>query len=271
MASWLSKLGYRYLKVPELRDVAESEFDTAEVTGIQRRIIATKPALRALYAEYCRPVVESALRAPIGAKMLEIGSGASPLTNYLTNLVSTDVVHLPWLDLVCSAYSIPFKDKSLDRIFAVFVCHHLGRLHSFLNEVHRCLKPSGEIVIVDPAVTWFSRWYYRLIHMDAMDETTEEWGFDGAGRLSDSNIALAWIVFVRDRERLMRLYPDLRIEKIEYNTCLSFLLSGGTRIRQLAPTFVIRRLFALENWVIRHVTSQVAVTMAVTIKRLPQR
>lgn len=263
---FLSKVADRLLRLPELRGFRERDFDSVQAAQLERRIFRSKPILKHLYREYCRPMVESALRAGAGARMLEIGSGTSPLKDFIPEIITSDVAQFPWLDLTASAYALPFPDASLDRIFLLFVCHHLGRFESFLNEARRCLKSGGELVIVDPAITVFSKWYYKL-HVDTMDLHAEQWGFHGEGRLSDSNIALAWITFFRDRERFVALYPEFHIRSVEYSTCFSFLLTGGLRIRQLLPTALIRALFALENWSISHLTKELAVTMAVTLNR----
>lgn len=261
------KIADRFLRMPELRGLSETDFDAPEATRIQRRLFKTKKILGFLYQEYCQPVMESACRAPDKARMLEIGSGISPLKESLPGLICSDVVHLPWIDLACSAYALPFSDKSLDRIFLLFVFHHLGRVEEFLDEARRCLKPGGEIIIVEPAITRFSRMYYKYLHVDDLDLLSSKWGFDGQGRLSDNNIALAWAVFFRDHERFAALYPEFEIKRVQYNTCLSFLLSGGMRARQVLPTWALKTMFGIENWLIQNISSQFAVTMALTIKR----
>jgi len=266
MLSFLSRAADKFLRLPELSDFTGRDFDSVRAAAIERRIFQSKPILEHLYREYCRPMVESANRAGPGARMLEIGSGTSPLKKFLPDILASDVAHFPWLDLTASAYALPFPDRSLDRIFLLFVCHHLGRFETFLNEARRCLKAGGEIVIVDPAITVFSRQYYK-IHVDTMDVQAREWGFQGEGRLTDSNIALAWIVFFRDQDRFSILYPELSILSTQYNTCASFLLTGGLRIRQLLPCFAIKLLFATENWCIEKITKELAVTMAITLIR----
>lgn len=257
----------RLFRLPELRGFKEPDFDSAMAADIQRRIFKRKRILGILYQEYCRPFLESANRAPREAKMIEIGAGISPLKKVIPSIINTDLFVSPWLNLSSSAYELPFKNNSLDRLFLMFTCHHLGRIKEFLDEAYRCLKPGAEMVIIDPAITPFSRFYYKHFHVDRIDLKAREWGFGGNGRLSDSNIALAWIVFLRDKEIFNRLYPDFVIEKIEYNTCLAFLLSGGLRIRQLLPTVVLKALFKIENWFIRNVSDKIAVTMVLTIKR----
>jgi len=267
MISFLRNLVDSFLRIPELDGFKGIDFDSVEAAAIQRKIFKEKEILEILYKEYCRPFIESANRAPKNAKMLEIGAGANLLKEKIHSLICSDLIDCPWLDLTASAYALPFKKGSLDRIFLLFVCHHLGQIEKFLDEADRCLKPGGEMVIVDPAITIFSKFYYKYFHVDNLNLQTNEWGFKGAGRLSDSNIALAWIIFFRDREHFSRLYPGFTIEKIDYSTCLSFLLSGGLRIRQLLPTWFISKLFAVENWFIRHVSHQIAVTMALTIRK----
>lgn len=256
------------LRIPELKKYNGADFDGIEATVFQRQIFKKKEIIRFIYNGYCRQFVLSSLSVPKDSWMIEIGSGISPLKNLIPKLVCTDLFQCPWIDISCSAYALPFKNKSVDRVFLMFVCHHLGEINKFLDEAYRCLKPGGEMVIVDPAITLFSKFYYKYCHIDKMNLRSKEWSFEGKGRLSDSNIALTWTVFIRDNDRFKKLYPEFVIKKVEYITCLAFLLSGGLRIRQLLPTFILKILVKFENWIIHNITSQIAVTMALTLKRL---
>jgi SAM-dependent methyltransferase len=255
------------LRLPELRQIEEGGFDSPETTLLQARIFKRKKILSLIYREYCRPFVESSQRASTGARMLEIGAGAGPLHEMIPGMIISDVAVLPWLHLACSGFHLPFKGNSLDRIFLMFVFHHLERVRDFLEEACRCLKPGGELIIIDPAITPFSRLYYQYCHVDRLDLKTKDWHLNRGGRMTQSNIALSWMVFFRDREIFNSLFPALKLIKVEYNTCLSFFLSGGLRIRQLLPTFFLKNLFRLENWFIRNISPTIAVTMALTLKR----
>lgn len=257
-----------FLRFSEFKGFAESDFDSSRAAVIQRDVFKKKKILRILYGEYCRPFMESAKRVQGKAKMVEIGSGASPLKQAIPELINTDLFVSPWLSLSSSAYNLPFKNYSLDRLFLMFTCHHLGRIKEFLNEAYRCLKPGGEMVIIDPAITVFSRFYYKYFHVDKINVEAKDWGFQGNGRLSNSNVALSWIVFMRDKELFSKIYPDFVIAKTEYNTCMAFLLSGGLRIRQLLPSKILMVLFKAENWIIQNLSNKIAVTMVLTIKRL---
>lgn len=257
----------KFLRIPELRGFSKEDFDGAEYVKIQKEVYNKKKVLRLLYNGYCQPFVKSASRASESAVMVEIGSGSSPLKEKLPYLISTELIFCDWCDVVCSAAYLPFKEKSLDRLFLMFVCHHLSRLDLFLYEAKRCLKPGGEIVIIDSAITFFSKFYYKYIHVDNIDIETKNWHFDGKGRLSCSNVALPWIVFIKGRERFKREHPEFEITDIEYTTCLSFLLSGGLRIRQLLPTAIIVFIFKVENWIICNFSKEIAVTMVLTLRK----
>lgn len=255
------------LRIPKLKGFKSLNFDETETTEIQKSIFKEKKSLHILYDEYCRPFTLAANKAPKDAVMIEVGSGSVPLSDYIDSVITTDIIKVPWLDAVCSAYDLPFKNNSVDYIFLLFTFHHLGRAERFLEEVYRCLKKDGELIIMDMAVTPFSKFYFKYIHIDSIDTHANAWGFSGKGRLSDSNVALAWIVFIRDRKIFNDRFPDFHIKNVEYNTFLSYLLSGGFRIRQLLPTPLITLIFMFENWVIRHITNAISVSMAITISK----
>ena len=65
-----------------------------------------------------------------------------------------------------SAMSLPYTDASVDVICFFNVLHHLlgvDQYHATMNEVDRCLKPGGVLVILEPDKLWF----YKLIMIGA--------------------------------------------------------------------------------------------------------
>ncbi|MFZ2088600.1 MAG: methyltransferase domain-containing protein, partial [Desulfobaccales bacterium] len=53
--------------------------------------------------------------------------------------------------VLCDATLLPFLPSTFDRIFSLFLFHHLSDLQTLdtLKEMQICLKPDGKIVIVD--------------------------------------------------------------------------------------------------------------------------
>lgn len=54
----------------------------------------------------------------------------------------------------------------------------------------------------------------------------------------DSNQALTWIVFDRDRKRFAREFPELTLEQRSFLPWFSYLMSGGVNLRTFFPKFL---------------------------------
>jgi SAM-dependent methyltransferase len=56
---------------------------------------------------------------------------------------------LPYEDLrECSVLSLPFADNSFDMVFSHGVLHHVPEVRQAQSEIHRVLRPGGELVIM---------------------------------------------------------------------------------------------------------------------------
>ena len=85
---------------------------------------------------------------PEALSILEIGSGTSPLKRFHSNVVTSDVLELDYLDLVFDCHEIDklvrIEDNSLDVITLTNVLHHLKSPIDFLNAAAAKLKPGGK-------------------------------------------------------------------------------------------------------------------------------
>ena len=63
----------------------------------------------------------------------------------------------------------------------------------------------------------------------------------------DSNQALAWIIFERDRAKFESNLPGLRIETIRWVPWLTYFISGGVTARYLIPKFLNGLLIGTEK------------------------
>ncbi len=54
------------------------------------------------------------------------------------------------------AYQLPFADNSADAVLSIYNLEHLKKLDTGLKEIHRILKPEGELLIGLPAEGGFS-------------------------------------------------------------------------------------------------------------------
>ena len=211
------------------------DLDKAESTVLHRNIIKKKVFLHKLYLEYYEIFKENTKDIPDGFK-IEIGSGGGFLKEVINDVITSDVLELPGVDKTFFAEKIPYPDKSIAAFFLLNTLHHLKEPNKFFSEVNRCLKPGAKIIMIEPTNTLFSRLFFKYIHQEEFDSKKEKWIVGGEGRLADANIAMPWIIFIRDREKFLTKYPDLEILQINKHTPFRWFLSGGLSYRQFVPS-----------------------------------
>jgi SAM-dependent methyltransferase len=221
-----------------------------------RAIWRRKPALRAVYGDIYRRI--DARRRP--GRTLEIGGGSGNLKDYVTDVVSTDILFAPWLDAVCDAQRLPFADGSFENVVLFDVLHHIERPLRFLAEAERVLAPMGRLIFCEPAITPLSGIVYRLFHSEPVDMRAGPLA-DGPttpGRDPyDSNQAIPTLLTGRFRESVAARVPELKLLAVERFSFAAYLLSGGFRRWSLLPTAAAGPLLKLE-WSVRRLFGPLA-------------
>ena len=126
--------------------------DRAATLHNHARLGANKNLLfwyRQLYRDQFRD-----LPNPSALSILEVGSGTSPLKQFLPNIITSDVLDLDYLDLVFDCHEIDkldaIKDNSIDVITLTNVLHHLKSPIAFLNRAASKLKSGGKVIATEP-------------------------------------------------------------------------------------------------------------------------
>ncbi len=57
------------------------------------------------------------------------------------------------IDIYCLATDIPLDDNTIDTVLCTEVMHDIAEPTMMLNEIHRILKPGGELILTTPFVT----------------------------------------------------------------------------------------------------------------------
>ena len=214
--------------------------DDPATTASRRQLIRRKASLRSIYEEWYSLIREN---LPAG-KVLEAGSGPG----FLDNVITSDVFPLPGLDLALDARQLPFRTNSLSAIVLVDVLHHISRPRELLSESIRVLRSGGRIIMVEPWVSWWSRFIYGNFHHEPFKPGAESWEFPDGGPLSAANGALPWIIFERDRDVFAAEFPDLRIVAIRPMMPFRYLLSGGLSKPALAPSWIFPLVRRIERF-----------------------
>jgi SAM-dependent methyltransferase len=193
------------------------------------------------------------LPSPETLSILEIGSGTSPLKQFHSNIVTSDILQLDYLDLVFDCHEIDkldaIKDTSLDVITLTNVLHHLKSPIAFLNCAAGKLKPGGKVIATEPFFSMLSTAIFKYLHHEPVDFRIPgpELG-EVQGPLASANIALPWLIFFRRRDWLQRLNEkfDIASRDIRPFTALSYMTTGGISHRLPVPRFLYRALFPID-------------------------
>lgn len=81
------------------------------------------------------------------AYTLEIGSGSSYYKEYFPNRIGLDERAGPSVDVVGDAHTLPFESEKFERILCTEVLEHLHTPQQAIDEMHRVLKPGGELIL----------------------------------------------------------------------------------------------------------------------------
>ena len=207
-----------------------------------------KPVLRLVYDDFYDRVAATCL---VGTT-IEIGAGVGNLKRRLNDVVATDIQYVTGLHCVADAHRLPFAEQSATNIVMVDVLHHLEFPAAFFHEADRVLRPGGRIVMVEPAITWGSSLFYRLLHREPVRTSADSLSDgrpDPRRDPYDSNQAIPTILVTRDRGKFDRLFPALRIARVDWFSFAAYPLSGGFQPWCLIGPRAARFLLRLERLV----------------------
>lgn len=87
----------------------------------------------------------------------------------MPGVITSDVLKLPNVDKVFSVCNMPFANESVDAFTMIDVLHHVAEPRAFFKEALRCLKVGGNIIMIEPANTLWSRFIYTNFHHELFD------------------------------------------------------------------------------------------------------
>jgi SAM-dependent methyltransferase len=225
--------------------------DDPQTTQARKKLIRQKKFLEKIYQEWYGLIRTELLTST--SCVLELGSGAGFLIEFIPNLIRTEIFYITEMDAILDAGKMPLKNKSLSAIVMSDVFHHLPKPRDFLNEVIRVLPKGGKVVMIEPWVSRWSRWVYPHFHHEPFNPDVKKWEFPSAGPLSGSNQALPWIIFERDREMFEDEFPELLIKKIQPLMPFRYLVSGGVSLRSFMPGWS----FGFWHWMEKLITRKI--------------
>jgi hypothetical protein len=195
---------------------------------------------------------------PAALSVLEVGSGTSPLKQFLSNVVTSDVLDLDYLDLVFDCHEIDkfdaIRDESLDVITLTNVLHHLKSPIAFLNRAANKLKPGGRVIATEPFFSLVSTPIFKYLHHEPVDfEISEPELKNARGPLASANIALPWLIFFCRRNWADKLSENYDVANcsVRFFSAVSYMATGGISHKLPVPTWLYRAFFPMDLFLSR--------------------
>lgn len=247
---------------PDGQSADGNETDWSRTLVEHRRIWEEKPALRRIYTRWYRWI----RRRCLPGRTLEIGGGSGNMKAFWPQVVSSDVVETPWLDVLADVHDLPFADGEFDNVVGVDVLHHLSDVDVALGEITRVLRDGGRAVFVEPYISPFSHWVRGKFHHEQID-LKHEAIYDADKRPDDANLAIPTLLFDRNRSRFADRFEGLRVLQVKLSDPLAYPLSGGFSHSSLLPQSVLTAIWAIEpalRPLLRWIAFKVQIVLEVT-------
>lgn len=217
--------------------------DEAEMMIFERKMMGAKPILQVLWHRWYKEIEPYMSKNGLN---VEVGAGSGYAGTYFKNLIQTDVVLTPHINICIDALGSPFKDSTLDSIVMIGVLHHLKNVAKFFDEAKRVLKPGGKIIMVEPYISLLSYPVWKLLHYEGCDLGTLSCSSDEYARI-DANLAIPTILFSKKKKEFLEEHPDLKIIHESYHTAFHFFAAGGVSYPSLVPNFLVPVLVKVED------------------------
>jgi SAM-dependent methyltransferase len=234
-----------------------------------RAALDKKKAVRLLYRDFQRRLLEN---CPEGS-VLEIGGGTAHIKDFRSDIVCTDLLSFPGIDIVADAHRLPFPDEAFSGIVMLDVLHHLERPIEFLKEASRVLKPTGRIAMIEPAMTAIARRFYDNFHEEPVDMEADVFASAMINPDRDpfeANQAIPTLLFATPaaRSRVEATIPTLRVRSLKWLSLFAYPMSGGLQNWSLMPAALVHPMLALEEMVPNIIQRRLAFRMLVVVERL---
>ncbi|MGB5231367.1 MAG: methyltransferase domain-containing protein [Desulfoprunum sp.] len=206
-------------------------------------------------------------------RILEIGSGMSPLKHFYPTVITSDIMPLDHVDHVFDAHRIDrvteIAPSSLDVITLTNVLHHLWDPIAFLLKARGRLRPGGRIILVEPYYSRLSRQIYTRLHHEPSDFSIQSPRLPAvAGPLSTANMAIPYLIFCSDRgwERELRRYYRWDQSQMFYYTALAYMMTGGVARKIPLPSWFYNMMFTVDSRLADRFPALVASFFCLTLK-----
>jgi SAM-dependent methyltransferase len=244
-----------------------SHLDNRQI--LHRAVWQRKTSVRLLYRDFHRRLLES---CPDG-RILDVGSGTAHIKELRANVISTDILAFPGIDVVADAHRLPFENEFFSGIVMLDVLHHLERPVEFLKEASRLLRPGGRLAMIEPAMTMLARRFYHHCHEEPVEMNVDPLApvtINANRDPFDANQAIPTLLFstAAARRRVEASIPSLRVRHVDWFSLFAYPMSGGFQTWSLLPPAMVRPMLSLEDRMPSAIRKKIAFRMMIVLERI---
>jgi SAM-dependent methyltransferase len=235
---------------------------------LHRRVWENKPAIRLIYRDFHRKLLEGC----DNGRILDIGSGTAHIKDFRPDITSVDILSFPGIDVVADAHRLPFSDGCFAGIVMLDVLHHLERPIDFLREASRILKVGGHLAMIEPAMTPLARRFYDRFHEEPVDTSVDPFAMvatDPDRDPFDANQAVPSLLFSTSdaRKRVEGAIPSLFVRSVDWLSLIAYPMSGGFQEWSLIPARLVAPTLAFERKIPLPIRKVLGFRMMVVLER----
>jgi len=198
---------------------------------------------------------------------VELGTGESLLKNSYPDLVTSDIVESPEIDLVVDAHEMPFENDSIGNLTMFNVLYCLQQPLRFFVEAARVLKPEGRLIFTEPYISRFSYPIYKHVHSQYCDLFDNVLRLPGGDSPIKSNQAMPTQLMKYYLEDILKQAPGLNLLSVSFHSSWSYFLTGGRYAKLPIPMKAYKVLVAIDNRLCRLWGRQLASFMTVVFEK----
>ena len=208
-------------------------------------------------------------------KILEIGAGAGISKLFLGNLDihRTDLLSHDQNEVQpnVNAETLPFLDGEFQSAFAVDMIHHVPFPYKVVSELIRTTSPRGKIIFVEPYVSFFSYFIYKIFHREKTSirlKFSPEVAVVG-NMASDGDQSVCQKIFFSKtgQEYLSRFLPEETVTSRQLISPFSFFLTGGVNNPFKISPKLIRLVLKLEKRIPQRLLKLIASRQSVVFSK----
>ncbi len=239
-----------------------------EILEKHKELWEKKEIRRYLYTKWYNELTQHI--SSISGPSIELGSGTGNFTEFMPSSIATDITCCEWLDIVHDAMVLPYKDSSIANFILIDTIHHVESPLKAIDEMKRCLKDRGRIIIYDVYISMFSYLFYNFLHPETVDLSVDIYNLKMDSKGKDpfcSNQAISTLLFFKDLERFIKRYPELKMIKREVSEFLLYPLSGGFEGRQLVPFMLVNFFEWIDRIAIKYFGNKIAARSLIVLEK----